>query len=298
MRRLRAIITTSYAHRRGDHSPPRITPPGADRRYLVVPGGQSHVIDRGDAGVPLLFLHAPPGGARSCAATLEVLARSRRVVAPDLPGCGASDALAPGSTFDDWITWLVAVADEVGLEAFDVLAQGLAGSFALALAGRLPRRVRRIAIDGLPLMPDPAERASLQRLYAPAITPRRDGSHFHAVFQRLRDEEIQFPWYESRARAARRLAPDLDPERLYLRLVDTLANPRHYGDACRAALSVNPAELAGSVRSPLLVLDVSGDPAYAGARELSRLAPQGLRVAAVPSREDRVRAVLRFMDDS
>lgn len=266
-----------------------------DRQYLQRGSEQIHVYLRGRGEPGLLLLTSPPGGGRAAESSISIFGGSRRVIAPDFAGCGGSDALHSDATFDDWVDWLSEIGTRMAGRTFDVVAQGMSVPFALALAARADGPVRRIAIDGMPVL-NADERAELARHYVPTIHPRRDGVHFLSLFQRLRDEEIQWPWYENGRHAARHTEPELDPARLYSRLVDSLMSPESYGDACVAALSVDILMLARCVHSPLLVLDVQNDPAYRGLLQLSGEAPRGHYQQAPSQQSDRDEIMMAFLD--
>jgi len=263
-------------------------------RYVPVPGGQAHVVVRGrHADRDVLFLHAPPGGARGAGSLLTAMGASCTVHAPDLPGCGGTDPLSRPDPFSAYLDWLEMLIDRLGLGSFGIAAQGLAAPLALGLGARRGGQVTRILVDGLAYV-GPSYRAELARRYAPPVRVSRDGTHFSAMFHRLRDEQIQWPWYDRRASAARSSEPELAPQRLHARLLDALAWPKHYGDVCRAALSIDAGQWARALGAPLTVLDVPGDPAYTGTRELAACAANGVVVAAGGEPGAREQAVCRW----
>lgn len=267
-----------------------------ERRYVTSSQGNTHLIDTGrGSGVPVLLLAEPPGGARSRRASIELFAASRRVVAPDWPGCGGSDAFVLPERGEQWAAWIEQVADLVQFGKLDVVAYGIAGALAVAFAARAPDRVRKLVIDGLPVL-DAAERMRLRKRYCPRLRVARDGSHFFAMFHRLRDEQLQWPWFDTRAGAARRIAPELDPATLHDRLIDSLVSPDHYPDACTAALSIDVLEKASQVRAATLVLDIAGDPAYARIDELVCRIRSAQRHEADGERRARDAIVRDFLD--
>lgn len=97
------------------------------------------------SGPPLVLLH---GWAMSSAVFVEVmplLAASHRVLVPDLPGHGASDAPAAYTLTgmaDDIALWL----DAVGIERCALLGWSLGGQVAMQLAASRPQRVDRLLL--------------------------------------------------------------------------------------------------------------------------------------------------------
>ncbi|KPJ81483.1 MAG: hypothetical protein AMJ58_04925 [Gammaproteobacteria bacterium SG8_30] len=245
----------------------------ARRRYVGLDHGQVHLHESGGGAAAVLLLHDPPGSGldvQDLAAALDGL----RIVAPDLPGCAASDPLPAPAAADDFAHALLALMDAEGIHQFAILALGLSGPLALALVAAAGDRVTGLALDGMPVL-DADSRGAIAGRYAPAILPARDGAHFLSTWHRLRDEQLQFPWFDGTQRAARRAEPDLDAWRLHHRLLATLMQPERYGDACRAALSCDPTDPAMRPAGPVLAFEVDGDPRYQGVAKWCRGLPQG-----------------------
>jgi 2-hydroxymuconate-semialdehyde hydrolase len=77
------------------------------------------------------------------------LAKSRRIVAPDMLGFGYS-ARPEGITYNRelWVKHAVGVLDALGLDQVDLLGNSFGGGIALALALAYPERVRRLILMG------------------------------------------------------------------------------------------------------------------------------------------------------
>jgi pimeloyl-ACP methyl ester carboxylesterase len=255
------------------------------RDYQAHGHGQLQLRRHGDGPGAVIVLHDPPGSALDIESVAAGL-RGWRVVAPDLPGCGLSDPLGQSAGCADYGRVLLDMADAEGLDEFALIATGLSVPFALHAAATAPSRVNLLVLDGMPVL-EPARRRDISARYAPEIRPTRDGSHFLATWHRLRDEQLQWPWYDGSSGAARRIEPDLDGQRLHQRMVATLQQPDAYGQACRAALSADLVELAARVRAPLFILDAPGDPRYEGVAAIARSAAAGQVVARPHSLEAR-----------
>jgi len=268
---------------------------GAARGYVELAHGTVHLYRHGAGPRAVLALHDPPGSGRD----LEGLAGAlpgREVVAPDLPGCGLSDALGERAGCEDYAAVLAEVMTSLGLSAFDVVATGLSVPIAVALARGWPDRIGRLLLDGMPVL-DPVEAGHIASRYAPPIRPSREGSHFLATWHRLRDEQLQWPWYDGSQDARRRVEPDLDAARLHHRLVAVLQQPEAYGRACRAALEYRLEEAVAGLEMPTAVMDASPDPRYAGAARLAATAPRGERVARPTDLEGSLQQIARFLGD-
>ena len=88
-------------------------------------------------------------------------------------------------------------------------AEFTAAPLAIELARTAPDRVHRLILDGVFIL-TASERRALRKPYCPAITPRHDGTHVVALWQRLRDQELSWPWYDADRIAVRRRTPEID----------------------------------------------------------------------------------------
>jgi len=134
------------------------------RAYFDFKHGQLHVrtafptTGGFDEQVTLFCLHGAHGTSRTFARLLPVIADVRSVYAPDLPGCGESDAAAgaagPGAPADSPLAdSAAAVADlaaDLRLRQIDLLGVHSGAAVALELAAARPELVRRLVLIGLP----------------------------------------------------------------------------------------------------------------------------------------------------
>ncbi|MFA7558482.1 MAG: alpha/beta fold hydrolase, partial [Hydrogenophaga sp.] len=108
---------------------------------------------------PVLFIHGSGPGVSAWAnwrLAMPVIAKDRRVIAPDMVGFGYSDRPA-GITYnmDTWVQQALDLLDAIGVEQADVVGNSFGGALSLALAVRAPQRVRRLVLMGSVGVPFP-----------------------------------------------------------------------------------------------------------------------------------------------
>lgn len=108
------------------------------------------------SGKPVLFIHGSGPGVSAYAnwrLAMPVLARTRRVLAPDIVGFGFTDRFPPGTgperyNMDTWVQQALDLLDALQIERADVVGNSFGGALSLALAIRAPERVRRLVLMG------------------------------------------------------------------------------------------------------------------------------------------------------
>jgi pimeloyl-ACP methyl ester carboxylesterase len=97
---------------------------------------------------PVLMLHGIRGYGETFAGVAQALQPERRVIAFDQRGRGRSD-WDPQRQYhtDSYVADLAAVADHLGLEAFELLGHSMGGINAIVFASRHPQRVRRLVVE-------------------------------------------------------------------------------------------------------------------------------------------------------
>ena len=111
----------------------------------------SNVLQAGQ-GSPVLLIHGSGPGVSAWAnwrLVLPALARTRRVIAPDMVGFGHSDRPA-GIAYGmgTWVQQALDLLDALDVERCDLVGNSFGGALALALAIRHPQRVRRLVLMG------------------------------------------------------------------------------------------------------------------------------------------------------
>jgi pimeloyl-ACP methyl ester carboxylesterase len=185
------------------------TPPALKlrRSFCDTPLGQVHVAtcglpdadaarsadDTADARPPLVLLHQVPSSMDDFTELMPLLAAAGlRLVAVDLPGYGAFDAVPLGATatIEGYAECVACVLDRLRIRTAALAGVHAGGIVAAELAAARPERVASVVFIG-PLSLDATGRAALAPLYAHHVqrphvcAPRRDGTHLAALWARF-----------------------------------------------------------------------------------------------------------------
>lgn len=127
-------------------------------RSIVAGGIRTNYHDAG-TGAPVLLIHGSGPGVSAWAnwrLAIPDLARSARVIAPDMVGFGFSERPAGVAyTMNTWVRHAVGLMDALDLQTVDLVGNSFGGGLALALAIRYPARVRRLVLMGAVGVPFP-----------------------------------------------------------------------------------------------------------------------------------------------
>lgn len=129
-------------------------PPRVRRSYFECRYGQLHVHHSipssggFDEATPLLCLPGAPGSGRFFLPRLAALGTDRSLYAPDLPGCGESDAAEAAAGPRELAAAIGDFLDSMRLRRVDVLAHGEAVAVAAALLAARPEAIGRIVVSG------------------------------------------------------------------------------------------------------------------------------------------------------
>ena len=189
--------------RAGQTRVPPAAPVRVRRGYFECRYGQLHVHNAMppgggfEEGLPLLCVHDFAGSARSFAPLLAVTAHERSVYAPDLPGCGESDAPAARPAIADYAAALGDFVESLRLRQLAVLGLRSGALVAAELAIARPAQVSRVILVSVPLLTE-AERAGA------AAAPAVDGTP--APEQRAGVQAVaQYPLRERLAKLTQRV---------------------------------------------------------------------------------------------
>jgi pimeloyl-ACP methyl ester carboxylesterase len=120
------------------------TMPLVERRLELA--GISTAVFEGGAGDPIVLLHGPMANAAHWMGVVTGLVATHRVIVPDLPGHGASEAgaapLDPGRV----LAWLAALIDRTCEPPATVVGHLIGGAIAAHFAGRRPAQLGRLVL--------------------------------------------------------------------------------------------------------------------------------------------------------
>jgi len=133
-----------------------VSEPRVRRGYFECRFGQLHVhnaIPPGggfEEGISLLCLHPAAMSGRAFQKFLPLIGRDRSVYAPDLPGCGESDAPRAAATVTDYSSAIGDFLDSMRFRQIDILGYHAGSLVAIELAIARPQQIRRVVLAGLP----------------------------------------------------------------------------------------------------------------------------------------------------
>ncbi len=238
------------------------------RHFATVGETQVHY-RRAGTGPAVLLLHQSPSSSAELLPLMVELAARFTLIAPDLPGYGASDPFPAGRLrIESLADHLAAFLDELGIDTAAVYGLHTGASVALSLARRHRRRITVAICEGL-LCLDERERSDFSSRYIEPFVPRFDGGHLAWLWTRLKDQSLFFPWYERSAAARLALDATTVPV-LALRACDWLRSGERYFEGYAAAFAYDPRADLPHIEVPLLALCHGHDPL---AEHLPRLIP-------------------------
>ncbi|MGI9235797.1 MAG: alpha/beta fold hydrolase [Woeseiaceae bacterium] len=162
------------------------------RAYAAVSFGQMHYRYAGTPGKPVVvLLHQTPSTSEMYEDLMNALAADYRLIAPDSPGMGMSDAVG-----GDWSIAAVAAGvaeflDEIGVDRCSLFGHHTGASIAAEIVLIGTQHVEAVALSGPTLLNDDL-RERLPEM-ASAIAARNDGSHLQQMWQRIRGKDESAP---------------------------------------------------------------------------------------------------------
>jgi pimeloyl-ACP methyl ester carboxylesterase len=124
-------------------------PPQVHHRYVEVDGVRVFYREAGPTGAPvLLLLHGFPSGSHQYRRLIDALAGRYRVIAPDYPGFGFTEAPAEYVyTFDELAGTLDGFVDALGLRRYALYMFDFGGPVGMRLALRHPERITGLIVQ-------------------------------------------------------------------------------------------------------------------------------------------------------
>ena len=113
--------------------------------FVEADGFRIRYMEDGD-GPPLVHLHG--AGGLSLTPAHDLLARTHRVIAFEMPGFGDSAANTRSLTMRNLAATMAEAAEALGLSSFDLLGSSFGGKVSLWLAALHPSLVRTLVLEG------------------------------------------------------------------------------------------------------------------------------------------------------
>jgi len=235
-----------------------------DRAFVRTEGGLVHLRQTEGAagGRPLVLLHASPGSSRGLEGLMGALGGTRaapRLIAPDMPGNGDSDDLAPADPdIGFYAAALIGLLDRMGLDRVDLYGSHTGARIACEAAAAFPARIGRVIFDGIADYPEEM-RDMLVRDYAPEMAPDDYGRHFLWAFHFVRDQVLHFPHFQRDP--AHRLTTRAMPSaaELHGSVLEVLKGLTSYHKAYRAAFRYRATERMAAIAAPALLISAENE---------------------------------------
>ncbi|WP_407493789.1 alpha/beta fold hydrolase [Pseudooceanicola sp. MF1-13] len=164
------------------------------RRTVDVAGRVHHIRILGQ-GPAVVLLHLSPRSSVQVLPLAQMLADRFTVICPDTPGYGQSEPLALARPeIADLADATAALIAALNLDAPTLYGTHTGAEIALELAVRHPALCTRVVVDGLPLFTRQEKEEQL-RFYLPRFDTVWSGEHMAALWARVRDQLMFYPWY-------------------------------------------------------------------------------------------------------
>lgn len=223
----------------GDEAPAAPpTGPAAPQAIVEVGGLAVRLSRSGNDDAPTcLLVHGAGAAGRQLAAHAAALAATHRVVVPDLPGHGGSDA-PEGDVLEACASALQAVLGTRHGQRTRLIGHGSGAALLALLAERGLTPPPAAAIEPLPL---PAgERAAWLDEGLPSLTPVWHGGHLLEAWHMVRDARLWQPWFRRDSAHIIRGEPALDVDGLHVAACDILRASGTWQALLRRILEESP----------------------------------------------------------
>lgn len=162
------------------------------RGYAAVSFGQMHYRYAGAPGKPVLvLLHQTPSTSEMYVELMQRLAGEFRLIAPDTPGMGMSDAIPGDMSIPALANSIAEFLDELGITQCALFGHHTGAAIAAELASRHTGLATAIAMSGPTLLSD-AVRELLPKVSF-AFPVRDDGSHMIGMWERIAAKDADAP---------------------------------------------------------------------------------------------------------
>jgi pimeloyl-ACP methyl ester carboxylesterase len=156
---------------------------GFEERFVEIGSFRTRYFVAGQ-GPPLLLVHGLGGAAVNFTLLGPLLAKSHRVLIPDLPGHGKSEPLARVEGLGDYAERVAEVAELEGMLPAPVVGYSMGGVVALRLAVTRPQDVQALVLVGAAGIVSVTRRAEIWLAVTGALRPARIMTRFRGSFAR------------------------------------------------------------------------------------------------------------------
>ena len=214
------------------------------RGYVTVSFGQMHYRYAGRRGAPVMvLLHQTPSTSEMYEPLMRQLAGDYRLIAPDSPGMGQSDAMPGALTIANLADGVAEFLDELGVDRCYVFGHHTGASVAVQLAVASPSQVQALALSGPPLLDD--ELRDKLRAASATIEVKSDGSHFADMWHRISAKD-----------------PSAPLDIIARETINGIRLADRYADAYAAVIDHDFESLLAQLRCPVLAFAGSDDVLY------------------------------------
>lgn len=221
--------------------------PGFTPHFAVIDGVRTRYFLGGD-GPPLTLVHGLGGAAVNFTKLAPLLARTRRVLIPDLPGHGLSEPFRDVEGLATYSRHVHKVAELEGMLPGAVLGYSMGGVVALRLAVEDPEDVTALALVAPAGIVSTTRRAEIWLAATAALRPAQVMTRFRGTFaRRPRLRWLPFGLWGAADPTA------LDPEAV-LGFLEGPSQHTDVGSAGRALLEDDPRPDLDRVRCPTLLV--------------------------------------------
>jgi pimeloyl-ACP methyl ester carboxylesterase len=221
----------------------------AQLHQIDVDGASVSYLDIGDGdGTPVIFVHGLAGQWQNWLENIPRIAEGRRVIAPDLPGHGASEPPRETISISGCGRCVAAVAENAGVERAVVVGNSMGGFVASEVAIQFPELVERLMLVSAAGISS----ASVSR--APVMTLGRVGRAITAVTAARHKKLASRPITRHLALALVARHPALLKPDLVWEGFMTGAGRAGFEDALRANLEYDFRERLPEIRCPTLIV--------------------------------------------
>lgn len=221
-------------------------PVAVRRRYTEGPYGQVHLYETGAANTvrPLVCFHQSPLSGRTFDALMRELGQERRIVAPDTPGYGQSDAPPRALSIAEYAEAHAAVIDAMDLGEIDVLGVHTGARIAVEFCRRHREQAKHLTLVGAAVYTE-EERAAQRAWTGASLQPTEgsDGTHLTRMWKN---------WAQFRG-------PGVTDEMIERYLSDSLRQRGIAGFAMQAVFSHDMGAALRDLDLPILVFNVRDD---------------------------------------